>query len=425
MSSAQLQPAYGKPRQVWLDWLRGISILLVLSTHYQFDWDQAGLFMPVAAFNMRVGWSGVDFFFAISGFLIGNLLLGEIMRFGTLDSTRFYLRRAARIWPLYYLTCLAYLGLAPFLLEQDRAESAMALLPSLAHLQNYFGLARGMAHFWSLAVEEHFYLLLPLLMTLLLRLPGIDRFRWRLLALCCATIALVLTVRTGYVLATGSSPKDVRGFTHFRIDALMVGVLLATLYRYWPLLWRRLRNSSRMLVLAAVAGSTVFAFNPNHSVFVGTIGYTGVQLLFGAAIIYASGFEGARVPMLRRQLGWLAAVGRHSYPIYLLHPFIWLVQGQLMEPLIADGDFVTRSLLWLAGYCSFLALSIAIGMSVGEGLERPLLALRNRICPPRSVALETAPVPAILRSGDHTASSHIHQAPVGASPVAAQLQESG
>lgn len=117
MASSASKPVYGEPRHAWLDWLRAIAILLVLGYHYQIDWWEAGLFQPVAMANMRFGWSGVDLFFAISGFLIGNLLLSEVDKYGRLDVRRFYIRRAAKIWPLYYATCALYIFLSPLYLN--------------------------------------------------------------------------------------------------------------------------------------------------------------------------------------------------------------------------------------------------------------------------------------------------------------------
>ncbi|WP_347301891.1 acyltransferase [Croceibacterium sp. TMG7-5b_MA50] len=389
MSVAPPRLSYGEPRHAWLDWLRCISILMVLGTHFMVDWRQAGLFMPIAGAAMRIGWSGVDFFFAISGFLIGNLLLGEIMRYGELDSWRFYIRRAAKIWPLYYLACLLYVVTGLLLAGDSMTAMLHAIAPTLLHLQNYLGTAPGMGHFWSLAVEEHFYLLLPIVLILLLQMPGVEQFRWRLLLLCIAAIITVMLVRIGYVLVTGSTAREMRFLTHFRIDALFCGVLLATLYRFWPHCWRRLSNARVLLVAAAAIGIMTFAFDPNTSIFVATLGYTSIQLLFCAAIIFCSRLEGWQPSSaLKTPLLLMAFVGRHSYPIYLLHPFFWEYGSKALLPLFEGQGFVARSALWLAGFAIFVTVSIGVGVFVGELVERPLLALRNRTCPPRSVALE-------------------------------------
>ena len=398
------RPVYGEPRHAWLDWLRCASIVLVLGSHYQVDWWDAGLFQPVAMFNMRLGWSGVDFFFAISGFLIGNLLLGEVLRYGQLDTSRFYFRRAAKIWPLYYLTCAVYLFCAPLLFDQTLLESLRGIGPSLFHIQNYAGAARGMGHFWSLAVEEHFYLLLPIVIAAVARLQDPRRVGPLMVRFCAGTILAVLLLRITYVALTGATASEVRAFTHFRIDALLCGVLLAVVYRIWPDVWGRLRARRGVLAMAAFAGLVTFAFNPNNSLFVATVGYTSIQLLYCSIIVFASQFDGARVlPVLRKPLQLAAWVGRHSYPIYLFHPFIWMVEGPIILPMMEDTGFAEQSLVWLAGYIVFVSLAVGVGVVIGEILEKPLLRLRNRLVPPRNMALERPATP----DNPHPAPGHL------------------
>src|SRR5262245_48091619 len=108
-SHAGARPA--RTRRLELDVLRGVAILLVLQHHPQLSplW-RSGILQPVALSLWRFSWSGVDLFFVLSGFLIGGLLLDELRRTGTLDVRRFFIRRAFKIWPSYFVL-LAWLCL--------------------------------------------------------------------------------------------------------------------------------------------------------------------------------------------------------------------------------------------------------------------------------------------------------------------------
>jgi peptidoglycan/LPS O-acetylase OafA/YrhL len=110
-----------------------------------------GAFLPLASAWHRVGWTGVDLFFVLSGYLVGGLLLEESQASGRIDIRRFLARRAFKIWPSYYapLLLLAVLTAWVSLLPD-------ALWPLVAHARNYVGRADLLApHAWSLAVEEH------------------------------------------------------------------------------------------------------------------------------------------------------------------------------------------------------------------------------------------------------------------------------
>lgn len=376
-------------RQAWLDWLRAVSILLVLATHYQVNWRDAGMFMPVAMLAMRTGWAGVDFFFVISGFLIGNLLLGEVQRHGSLDAQRFYVRRLLKIWPLYYLTCGLYVLLSPALWRQEAMSGLELIAPALVHIQNYVD-PMAMAHLWSLAVEEHFYLFLPLAILACLKLSAPDRFvrNFAILVGMLAFTAASLRVATSLFLEMDATA--VRGYSHLRFDSLLCGVGLATVYRFMPRTWAAVRDRPFYLLPPAILGLLTFAFNPNRSYFVATIGYTLVALLFASCLVICSRFDRKPVPVaFARPLGLLAWIGRHSYPIYLFHPFLWQLMGDRLDypAIVANAGFVGRSLLWVGGLLAFGGGSVAIGAFVGTFMEKPLLALRNRLMPPRSLAL--------------------------------------
>lgn len=157
-----------KPKRILeLDILRGIAILLVLFHHAVIPGRESGFLKIPLTLLTRLGWTGVDLFFVLSGSLIGTLLFKEINRSEKLNFSRFYTRRALRLWPAYYLMvgCSFILSMSQGL----SIEAAQSFLPNLVHVQNYFPNAIT-ASTWSLAVEEHFYLLLPLLVVAIISL---------------------------------------------------------------------------------------------------------------------------------------------------------------------------------------------------------------------------------------------------------------
>src|SRR5215212_8965764 len=164
-------------RSLPMDMLRGVAILLVLGRHYVVAPENLGLVQPFAATWTTIGWSGVDLFFVVSGFLVSGLIFAEYRQRQRVDIRRFVIRRGFKIWPPY----LAYVGvLALWLAWQLRAGGLSAvwaeLWPNVFHVQNYFHTPR--LHTWSLAVEEHFYLTAALVFFLVLgRRDGAARLR--------------------------------------------------------------------------------------------------------------------------------------------------------------------------------------------------------------------------------------------------------
>ena len=245
------------PRLAELDFLRGVAILLVLGHHLALT--QAGYLQPVFDFLYRFGWTGVDLFFVLSGFLVGGLLFQEIKQKDHLNVRRFIIRRGFKIWPSYYV----YLGVSALvLLGSDHLSLLRALkilLPNLLHVQNYCGpvgspggtpmpsLHIVLIHTWSLAVEEHFYLLLPLLLAFMLqRWPG-QLKQFPRIVLFTSAVCLILRCAPphwSYPYAPGMY------LTHLRIDSLFFGVLIAYLYHLRPEVFARLSARQTPLLFA-------------------------------------------------------------------------------------------------------------------------------------------------------------------------------
>src|SRR5437870_3427941 len=157
-----------------LDALRAIAVLLVLGHHMAPpNPDVAFPVRAIAVVWQRAGWAGVDLFFVLSGFLVSGLLFAEWQHHGRMLALRFLVRRAFKIYPPFYLL-LATTGLLVWRAGNVSSDYVRALVAEAAYVQNY---REGVwNHTWSLAIEEHFYLLLPLSLLLLLRREGKDPF---------------------------------------------------------------------------------------------------------------------------------------------------------------------------------------------------------------------------------------------------------
>ena len=353
----------GAARVVQLDWVRGLAILLVIGFH-AIKLETNNPFARAGAFiGNRIGWMGVDLFFVLSGFLVGGLLIQEITRTGQIQVGRFLVRRMLKIWPPYYFYLL-------FQIVLHRHPLQSFVWQNLLNIQNYAG--TSLKHTWSLAVEEHFYLLLPFLLVQVYR----NRFiRSHLDACLVAICAGVLLVRIASFPFAGA--ERIQWQTHTRLDALLFGVLLS---RILYASRERFEQLLRHKAISATLGISVFVIAlvaPIYdSAYLATIGYTVNYLCFGALLLLVYGYRG---PLVRtwsyRAVAW---IGRYSYGIYLWHLSV-------REPLAHLMARLPTSVAWLALLAAQFAAAIVLGALLTKLVEFPALRLRDRLFP-RGVA---------------------------------------
>jgi peptidoglycan/LPS O-acetylase OafA/YrhL len=343
--------------------VRGIAILMVLDYHS----PMGVLFYPFRLMGFQhFGWAGVDVFFVLSGFLVGGLLVREWQIHGRIDSKRFLIRRGFKIWPQYYVFILLMLALGHRTFRQ--------LLGNLLNIQNYIG---GVAHTWSLGVEEHAYLLLVLCLAIAVWRKV--RMRNLFIFLACVTggvivLRMFLSVR-GY---------DVFSATHTRIDGILEGVLLAILYHYAPEKFRRLQEQ-RWIWLAMIAGALVFfrlhpesysrwAISPGYDC-ANAIGVASIMLLYRHR-------EGRKRSALYRLIAW---VGLYSYGIYLWHVSV-------ISPIVGASHHFPHwlSIVWLA--VAPVVIGGLIGVVFTKLIEFPALKLRDKLFPRRVDSAVEIPV---------------------------------
>ena len=357
-------------RSAPLDALRALAVLLVLGRHFPEappGWKGAPLpgWMEVW---QRGGWLGVDLFFVLSGFLVSGLLFREYRRFGEIRYGHFLARRGFKIYPAFYVMFGAVLLYAACM---GRAFVGWpVVLSEMFFVQNY-----GPAlfpHSWSLAVEEHFYLLLPLLLLVVRGKKDAPFAALPRVVLMIAMLALAARIATAqtldFRLKTHLFP------THLRIDSLLFGVLLSWATHFAPAAlergWMRFRWPLAVAAVALVVPA--FCAEIGTGWYLHTLGLTGFSLASGVLLLFALRWKGAWRP--------LAVIGTYSYSIYLWHiPVRFFGLGWLP----GEAAPLTRAAV-------YLALCIVAGVAAAWLVERPFLALRDHLFPTRSQAVSSA-----------------------------------
>jgi peptidoglycan/LPS O-acetylase OafA/YrhL len=305
----------------------------------------------------------VDLFFVLSGFLISGLLFREFKASGGIRIGRFLVRRGLKIYPAYYLLLTGTLIYYDFFAKPIALRRAAT---DALFLQSYFRGTWG--HLWSLAIEEHFYILLPVALWLLLRRGTSQPLRP--VPLLCAGVAVVcLAMRVWRVLA-GAPIAFVEAFTpsHLRLDSLSFGVLICWFWEFRPAVIRTLTMWRGRLLLFASALFLGLAylqtFRDSQNPWICTTGFTCLYLGYGGAMIYA-------LSLVRPTGLWvrtLAPLGQYSYTIYLLHvpvkAMIWS----------AGIDGIAAILLYFLG-------TAAAGIAAAKLIEQPVLLFRDRLFP--------------------------------------------
>jgi peptidoglycan/LPS O-acetylase OafA/YrhL len=362
-----IQPAHDTTRLKGLDTLRAAAIALVLMTHYAGFVNHAPLF----GFIGDVGWAGVDLFFVLSGYLIGNQLLAPAARGEALSLKAFFARRLLRTLPNYYAV------LAVYLLLPHSAIAGKSMAPVwrfLTFTQN-FGLAYGQTftHSWSLCIEEQFYLLLPLAVLALVRPGRSPRLLWCALG---AAVAAGMATR-GVAFMNGqdlfAAPMYYSSFCRF--DELLPGVAIAMLKNFHPRLFGAIlrRGNALLAVGLALAVTLLYCVRndlPNAFV-VSTFGFSLVAASFAlltcAALSPSSLLNRVRIP-------GTASLALWSYAVYLVHKPVFMA----LRPELERLDIDTAAPLTIV---AVMALGILGGWLLFRLVETPFMRLRARWYP--------------------------------------------
>jgi peptidoglycan/LPS O-acetylase OafA/YrhL len=354
-----------------LDHLRAAAIILVFLFHYRMfqhpDWvDSVGSF----------GWSGVDLFFVLSGYLIAGQLFHKIAKEQSISLKEFFLKRVFRILPAY-LTVLTIYFLFPAFHER---EALPPLWKFLTFTQN-FGLDLRQygtfSHAWSLCIEEQFYLLLPFILCLLLYMKALRKGIFILLILFAGTIAFRL-YNWKFVLPTPDAEDfGFRWYQHIyypsytRLDGLLMGIAIAALHQFLPGLRNGLRRYGNVLIVAGLLmlGLAWIVCADEMSYRASTYGFTLISIAYGVILTAAISPASILYRFSSKITSFIAAL---SYAIYLSHKGIIHLAQPFFGKLGIEPD---SSLMFL-----FCAISCLLGaLLLRYTIEKPFLKLRDEI----------------------------------------------
>lgn len=365
-----------------LDGLRGIAIILVLFHHLTIYRPTRGLDEWIAAVPL-IGWTGVDLFFVLSGFLITGILIDARGSTGSGRRyfTSFYARRTLRIFPLYYLVVFVALVLVP--LSPTLHRVIVGPYPDPPHLPYWlyytnFSIAeRGLVHgwldiAWSLAIEEQFYIVWAVVVFICAP---------RLLGAVCALIVLASPLARIWAWERAMDPTAIYVLTWFRLDGLATGALLAWLLRRG---WMTPMGRYAPWAAAAGLGALTFIIWRNGDPWwwhrpMQVAGFSVTALTGGAMLVAAMGRGDSGWWARALSAGWLRAFGKYSYSLYLFHlPVMRGMREWVFDPadhaLLAAWPWVGQLLFYAAATAPALALS----WLSWRVFEAPILKLKEK-----------------------------------------------
>jgi peptidoglycan/LPS O-acetylase OafA/YrhL len=355
-----------------LDHLRALAISYVFLFHYfilshgEPDW------LPSFA---KFGWSGVDLFFVLSGFLISSQLFIELRDKNTISVSSFFIKRFFRIIPPF-LVVLALYFLLPAFPEKEGIPPAWRFL---TFTQN-FGLdlknSGAFSHAWSLCVEEHFYLLLPLLLLCIQYTRFRSRSYWLIIILFfLGSAARTFSFEQFYEPVAQNKGSWVQWYTYIyypsynRLDGLLVGVGIAALYVFRPHIWHKISafgNLFFILSLLILTGAYFLCYEQqtfSSSVF----GFPLIALGYGCLLIAAIS---PGCFLFRWKSHITTFIATISYPVYLSHKGLVHMTHEYFKDAHLDQNLLLLISI-ITCVCGALILHVLV--------EKPSLALRKRI----------------------------------------------
>ncbi|TDF37507.1 acyltransferase [Alteromonadaceae bacterium M269] len=345
-----------------LDLLRAIAIVWVMLFH------ALRIGTPSREFSIY-GWMGVDLFFVLSGFLIGNQLFKSISQRHELNIREFYISRAFRILPAYLVVMSIYF-LVPLTQEGRGLQPLWQFLTFSVNLFIDSKYSNTFSHVWSLCVEEHFYVVFPIIAMLFMNRGGAAK----VIILSLVIIAFGMYLRSDIWLNELGSGPFVRLYiekiyypTYTRLDGLLAGVLLATLKVFRPQLWGATMKHANKILFVGFSGLAlaVWIFQNRFGLLGTVIGFP--ILSFSLAFIVA-GASSSKSILGMYSVPGASVIATLAYSLYLTHKSVFhIVRSTIGTQLSSNG------------YQEFFVYSMAVflvAIVLYVTVERPFLKLK-------------------------------------------------
>ena len=325
-----------RDRQPGLDTLRALAILLVFAYHYRVFVSGQDTFGWASA----IGWTGVDLFFVLSGYLIANQLLGGLLQERRLSFGAFYARRALRTLPNFWVVLALYF-LLPAVMGGREPPPLWRFLTFTQNIDLQPGTA--FSHAWSLCIEEQFYLGLPLALWGVTRLRHQRALAWALIgALVLAAIAWRTALWLQYGRESGGAIERYYPTVYYgslsRLDEFLPGVALALLKNGHPQVWARLMQHGKALFGLGLAATLAMLWGLMNFYEIDGYGYGYLMSGFGYSLMAMAwallllGALSRGSPLQRWRVPGAASLALWSYALYLTHKPIAFILNRQLKP---------------------------------------------------------------------------------------------
>lgn len=355
-----------------LDHLRALAIIIVMLFHYQRFLGHPEWFPQMITF----GWTGVDLFFVLSGFLIASQLFGQIKNEGSFSVKEFYLKRFFRIIPVYLVVVGIYFCF-PFFREKEALPPLWKFLTFTQnfgiHLKEY----GTFSHAWSLCVEEHFYLFFPLILIIFQRSNFFRKSYWALLFLFFLSFIIRLYCWNNIFISKINDPsaetfwlENIYYPAYNRLDGLLVGVSIAAFYQYLPRLFDKVSAYGNLFIMLgiAVVGGVYFFYSAFMTLSTTLFSFPLISIGYGLIVL------GALSPtsfLYRWNSATTSFIATLSYAIYLSHKGIIHIGQKVFSNWGIDKN---SSIMLLVCFI----FSVAVAWVLNLAIEKPFMKMRKQ-----------------------------------------------
>ena len=359
-------------RLLGLDHLRAIAISFIFLFHYFILSGGHPEWLPDLA---KFCWTGVDLFFVLSGFLISSQLFVQLKKKGAISLKLFLLKRIFRIIPAFLITVVLYFSL-PFFREKESLPPLWKFLTFTQNLGLNIKDSGTFSHCWSLCVEEHFYIILPLTLILLQHSNLIKRGYWLLIFLFLFGFIIRIYSYKHLFLPNIEDEnswlywyKYVYYPTYNRLDGLITGVAIAVIYQFLPTLWITLTRFGNLFILLSliVLTAAYFLCNDQMTLEASVFGFPLIAIGYGCMVF------GAISPtsfLYKWNSNITKIIAKLSYSIYLTHKGVIHITHQLTKVYIPDDNLMML-------ICIITCITFAYLLN--RIIEKPFMKLHNSL----------------------------------------------
>ena len=339
-----------------LDGVRAIAVIMVMFYHFFKDVDVHHDMLILVKKMSLFGKTGVSLFFVLSGFLITRILLNTKKNDSYFKS--FYIKRVLRIFPLYYFFLMIYYFVVPCFLNQSFADFSQQIW-YWTFMQN-FALTFdwnnvGPIHYWSLSVEEHFYLFWPLI----IYYCSLKNIKWAILSLC------VISFVVRFILIENHIEESL--FTFARFDELAIGSFLAILELEKKLVTENLRKFITVFIIFLIPLIYISLNNGNYSLLESCARYLVLAMVYGSFVAIAIVIEPNNFLKKALDSSALKSIGKISFGLYVYHPICFDIVINYLK--ITNLGFTLLLSFGLAYLVSILSYNL---------LEKKFLMLKSQ-----------------------------------------------